>query len=256
MNNSFLRLVQSIAFKVYYILNKLGVFKIVVFDNVFIYLYFMYKRKIESYDLEFLKSYLKKNVTVIDVGANIGFFTMEISKYLDSSSKIIAIEPGSINFLRMQKVIERKKPEPTISLILAGLSEKSGWGSLDIDPFNPANHTISEEHNSTELVELNTLDGITKNLNNVALIKVDVQGYELAVLKGGEKLLDEQSPVLLIEIDNRFNTNLGEKIWDYLDAKSYQMFRTDNLEEPVTKLQLKVSKGYFDVFCIKTRDVA
>ena len=211
----------------------------------------MYKRNIESDNLSFLKSYMKKNITVIDVGANIGYFTIEISKYLDSSSRIIAIEPSLVNFSRMQKVIKEKKPEPSTFLVLAGLSEENGWGSLEIDPSNPANHKISEEQNATKSVELQTLDSITENLENVALIKIDVQGHELAVLKGGKKLLKEQSPALLIEIDNRINANLGEKIWDYLETINYCMFRTNDLDQQITKLRLKATSGYFDVFCIR-----
>lgn len=254
MKNLYLRLVQYIAFKSYYVFNKTGVFNLDVFDRVFIKMYFMYKRKIESESLDFLKCFLKKNITVVDVGANIGYFTIEISKYLDSSSNIIAIEPGAINFSRLQKVIKKKKPVPSISLVLGGLSEKSGWGTLEIDPSNPANHKISEKQNATKSVELLTLDEVTENLNSVALIKIDVQGHELAVLKGGKKLLKEQSPALLIEIDNRFDTSLGEEIWDYLDANSYRMFRSIDLRESITKLQLKDTSGYFDVFCIRKGD--
>jgi FkbM family methyltransferase len=251
MRNSILGLVQYIAFKLYYVLNKTGFFKFDIFDQVFIKLYFMYKRKIESQSLDFLKRFTKENTTVVDVGANIGYFTIEISKYLDSSSRIIAIEPGLINFSRLQKVVEEKKREPSISLVMAGLSEEIGWGSLEIDPSNPANHRLSEEQNAAKSVELYTLDSITENIKNVALVKIDVQGHELAVLNGGKKLLREQSPALLIEIDNRFDTNLGEKIWDYLDAFNYKMFMTNDLEEEITKLQLKFTSGYFDVFCIR-----
>jgi FkbM family methyltransferase len=256
MKNSFLGLVQYIAFKFYYVLNKTGFFTINVFDQAFIKLYFMYKRNIESDNLDFLKSYIKKNITVIDVGANIGYFTIEISKYLDSSSRVIAIEPSPTNFSRMQKVVKEKKLAPRISLVLAGLSEASGWGSLEIDPSNPANHKISEEQNAAKSVELQTLDGITENLHNVALVKIDVQGYELTVLKGGKRLLREQSPALLIEIDNRTNTNLAEKIWDYLEANNYRMFRTNDLEQEITKLQLKVTSGYFDILCVPNEKVA
>jgi FkbM family methyltransferase len=251
MKNLFLGLVQYVAFKFYYVLNRVGIFKFDVFDQAFIKLYFIYKRNIESDNLDFLKSFIKKNITVIDVGANIGYFSIEISKYLDSSSKIIAIEPSPVNFLRMQKVVKKKRPEPSTILVLAGLSEENGWGSLEIDPSNPANHKLTEEVDAAKLVELQTLDGITENLENVALIKIDVQGHELAVLMGGKRLLREQSPALLIEIDNRTNTNLGEKIWDYLDDINYCMFRTNDLEKEISKIQLKATSGYFDVFCIR-----
>jgi FkbM family methyltransferase len=254
MKNLFLRLVQHIALNFYYVFNKVGLFKLDIFERVFIKLYFMYKSKIENESLDFLKSYIKRNITVIDVGANIGYFTIEISKYLDSSSRIIAIEPGLENFSRLQKVVKEKEREPNISLVLAGLSEERGLGSLELDPSNPANHKISETQNGAKSVELYTLDSITEKLKNVALIKIDVQGYELAVLKGGKKLLKQHSPALLIEIDNRLDTNLGGKIWDFMDTFNYQMFRTNNLEEPITRIHLTAMSGYFDVFCISKGD--
>jgi FkbM family methyltransferase len=151
----------------------------------------------------------------------------------------------------LQKVVKEKKRDLSISLVLAGLSEEIGFGSLEIDPSNPANHRLSEEQNAIKTVELYTLDSITENINNVALVKIDVQGHELAVLIGGKKLLREQSPALLIEIDNRFDTKLGEKIWDYLDALNYKVFMSNHLEEEITKQQLKFTSGYFDVFCVR-----
>ena len=251
MKNIILKLVQFIGFKIYYFANKIGIFKIGLFEDLFIEFYFLYKSKIESTGIDFLKKYMVKNITIIDVGANIGFFTIQISKFLDKSANIIAIEPSSENVLRMQKVIKRKSPEPDISIIFGALSDKKGWGHLKMDASNPANHKILEVEDFENSVELQTLDSITENIFNVKLIKIDVQGYELSVLRGGERLLNDQSPVLLIEIDNRIDSKLSLKIWDFLIERGYLIFVPTNLTQSITRSDLEDLDGYFDVFCIK-----
>ena len=255
MKKAFLSCLQFVAFKLYFILNKIGLFKVDYFENLFIKSYYFYKSRIESESLDFLNGYISKHVTVIDVGANIGFFTLQISKFLDSSSTIIAIEPSGVNLSRMRKVIQSKKPEPNIIVVSAALSEAVGWGRLEIDASNPANHKVTKVTNFKKSVELQTLDSVTREVCNVALIKIDVQGHELAVLKGGRKLLSKQSPALLIEIDNRNNSTLGGKIWQFLDTKGYFMFTTTDLQKPISRGQLEGLKGYFDIFCIKKETV-
>ena len=251
MKKYILKLVQFIGFKVYYFANKIGIFNVGFVEDLFIESYFVYKSKIESTGIDFLEKYMGKNITVIDVGANIGFFTIQVSKFLDASANIIAIEPSSENVLRMKKVIEKKNPEPKISIISVALSDKKGWGYLKMDASNPANHKIQEVANSVKTVELQTLDTITENILNVKLIKIDVQGYELSVLRGGERLLNDQSPMLLIEIDNRIDSKLSREIWDFLNERGYWIFMPTNLTQSITRSQLGDLNGYFDIFCIR-----
>ena len=98
MKKVFLFALQNICFQLYFFLDKSGFFNINIIDTVFIKFYFLYKSKLESINLDFLELYLSKNITVVDVGANIGYFTVQISKYLNSSCRIIAIEPNKKNF--------------------------------------------------------------------------------------------------------------------------------------------------------------
>ena len=253
MKKVFLFALQNICFQLYFFLDKSGFFNINIIDTVFIKFYFLYKSKLESINLDFLELYLSKNITVVDVGANIGYFTVQISKYLNSSCRIIAIEPNKKNVHRMNKTLNNLSPLPVVNVLQVGLSDLTGISYLKLDPKNPANHQITKYKEKGEKINIITLDSLCSDRLNVRLVKIDVQGHEFEVLKGGENLIITQSPMFLIEIDNRTSPELAAKIWDYLNFYSYFILSADKEKKVLTRSELINRKGYFDIFCISKK---
>jgi FkbM family methyltransferase len=250
MKYLFSRTIQQLALFIYFLLYSSKLIQLNLVDTIYIKLYLFYKSKIESYDLEFLKDYLKGTITVVDVGSNVGYFTISIAKYLDKTSKILSIEPSEQNITRMKKVLQRRTIVQKIEIVNAGASDSNGVGYLKIDPKNPSNHQISSAKKGCIEIKLLTLDSICSGIGDISLVKIDVQGHELKVLKGADKLIAEQLPILLIEIDNRISSLLALNLWDFLTKHSYLIFLINKKKKILTRQELASQKGYFDIFCI------
>ena len=65
--------------------------------------YPIFKRKQDKLEIDFLTKTIKPGMVVLDIGANIGFYTEIVSKLVGSTGKIHAFEPDSLNFQRLQK---------------------------------------------------------------------------------------------------------------------------------------------------------
>ncbi len=131
-------------------------------------------------------SYVKQWRTAIDVGANVGEWTRPLSKKFES---VVCFEPNP-NF---RKCFAKNITEKNVVLWPYGLSDNE--------------HKAKQDFNSTQLqnedgdIHCRTLDSF--RLTNVDYVKIDVDGFEIPVLKGAVWTLQKNSPVINIEMKRR-----------------------------------------------------
>jgi len=146
---------------------------------------------------EFLKHCEENDIklnTVIDVGAWCGTWSLSICSLAEN---IEAFEPDPTHYHCLEK---NKTANITCRNVALGEAEKQV--GLSEDNFTQAKYITAAGN-----VQMQTLDSY--NFTNVDLIKIDVEGYELSVLKGAERTL-EQCKYLMIELNNnskRFKSN-------------------------------------------------
>jgi len=155
--------------------------------------------------IKLIRSVLKPGMTFIDIGANKGDFSLIAARTMHCEGKVIAFEPEPSNCIWIKKSIDLNKYS-NISLFELALgetdecaklylSEKSGWHSLV--PALPARNIGVIE------VEKRTLDSVVEenNYQNINMIKIDVEGFELMVLRGAYRtLVNNKGVILLIDI--------------------------------------------------------
>jgi FkbM family methyltransferase len=164
----------------------------------------------------------KDSRTFIDVGAHIGSIISEVSHHCPTV-KIVAIEamPDKVGRLRRKfpKVechgcaVSDTEGEATFFVNTA----KSGYSSLG-RPANPDGSNVTEIR-----VPLRTLDGLISS-REVDLIKIDVEGAELGVLRGGERLIGENRPLIMFESGSPTLDGLGytkESMWEWFAGHEY-----------------------------------
>ena len=184
-----------------------------------------------SYDPEtsfFLRKFLNSNCIAIDVGANVGALTLLMAKQCDKG-RIIAIEPGPQSYLRlMDNLTLNPKLLELVTICKVGVSDKKGelfWGE---DPENLGNASLLE--NTGTLVEVQTLDNIIEenNLKRLDFIKIDVEGMEYEVIKGGINSIRKYHPTIYYETLEPFRYfrgfDLYKKIFDELSFEGYMHF--------------------------------
>jgi len=151
------------------------------------------------YERELTRYLLNKNPGFfVDVGAHIGRFTILLAK---NGSDVLAIEPSSSNYKQLCKNILFNNLS-NIKILNIGCSDKEEIGKLvRIRGYTGHNTFLEKEGDSIEKVKLRKLENIIyKKMDNKDIIKMDVEGFEIRVLKGMERILATQNPILVAEI--------------------------------------------------------
>ena len=146
----------------------------------------IYWRKIyEQYRI----NYKSPQVTIFDVGANMGTFTLKAAKRIQNNGIVVAIEPFPYNFTRLQENIRLNRLKNIIVLAVA-LGEMKGTVPLWLPPKNEENTGIAstrfEVSDRFVQVPVLTLNDVMKELKipSIDLLKLDTEGSELSILKG------------------------------------------------------------------------
>ncbi|WP_373523224.1 FkbM family methyltransferase [Aquiflexum sp.] len=155
-----------------------------------------------------LQKILKKGQTIIDVGANQGEYSLWAVKHAGNTGKVIAFEPmdGLYDQLKFNFSLNPNFQSALIPLKI-GLSEAPGKLNLyGKEGDNEGVNTMFPTQTHTVLIQEIILDTLDNQLNlldshHVDLIKIDVEGAELQVLKGALKTLKKYKPYLMIEIN-------------------------------------------------------
>jgi FkbM family methyltransferase len=181
----------------------------------------LFKGVHEPMTTKVFKKVLKPGDAVIDVGANVGYFTLLSSKLVGWRGIVHAFEPSPSNMNTLIHNIKLNKLE-NIQLYEIAASNKTGRMTFYTSSTESARHSLiqTKEHDNNITVEVNKLDDVLGGHFNVNLLKTDTEGNELAVLQGAEKIItNSQDIILIVEINfaalEACNTQLGT-IWRYL----------------------------------------
>jgi len=165
----------------------------------------------------------RKGDIVIDVGAYIGFFTMKMARLVKPSGQVISIEPDPENYKLLVRNIKLNHLTNVVPLRMA-LVDKEGFSKLFFNEEYLSGHSIMFRVGKRFVkVPTMTLDKLIKKLNltRVDFIKIDAEGAEYAILKGGENTLKVNDVRLAIEAAHdetikrkciAFLKNLGYKV--------------------------------------------
>lgn len=210
--------------------------------------------ELESDEVLFQKEFsnIEKGWTVVDVGARVGYYTIRAGLLVESSGKVLSIEPHPETYRVLKMNIELYRLNNVIPVCKAvgnktgkvKLYEGMGSGATSVVSSRPLysldwnrlqrwlefvkSRDILKIFRKTrvpvEYVPMDTLDRIVKekNVEKIDLIKVDVQGAELDVLKGSHNVLKKDKPRLLVEVHPSWNLN-PETLYELLRNYGYSL---------------------------------
>ncbi|MCX6742157.1 MAG: FkbM family methyltransferase [Candidatus Pacearchaeota archaeon] len=144
----------------------------------------------------------KESKVIVDIGANIGRYT--VLGGINSQAKIYSIEPEEDNFRILSKNVKLNNLN-NIELFKIALGNKKGNAKLykDCDSRNYGGHSLKIKRKDFDIVKLDTFDNLFKDkVKKIDLVKIDVEGFELDVLKGMKVFLSENKiKNIILEID-------------------------------------------------------
>ena len=195
-----------------------------------------------------VKNLVSEGNYCLDVGANIGYYTVLLSKLIGSKGIVHAFEPTN----NYKTILYDNIRENNISNVIVhdyALSNKEEELSIYI---GECSATIHPTNNITKQEKINTrkLDDIvtTLDLKKLDIIKVDIDGHEPFFLEGAWKTIEKYNPYILLEIshENYYQSNIFA--WDFyrmLKEKEYYIFSENDLHEFVDELDFLKECGNF-----------
>jgi len=238
------RALQYFLLALYKLASATGVFKTALGRAILDWSYERYKELLEAGDIAVLATVVRQGTVVIDVGANIGFFTQRFASWVGETGKVIAIEPEDVNFERLHQMVLRRQIEAVVETVQAVAAESAGQLKLKLNPANPGDHRVAEEGTPVRAVCLDELVA-ERGWPTVSLVKIDVQGAEERVLRGALKLIEKSQPAFFIEIDDailRVSGSSAESIFRLLTGLDYQIHRNQNRQiSPVISIPQALS---------------
>jgi len=196
-----------------------------------------------EYEPDLMNSYplwCRSGDVILEIGANRGAHTLPLAKYLGPTGRLFAIEPTREAFERLQK---NRSINPSLQNIIEAYQLFMGAGeetklpsaisaswSVSVPVSHPSRSTIDQGLPcSTEGAKVSTIDQFMQDLKCQQLntIKLDVDGNELVVLRGGEKTIAQFRPTLVIElapIHFSVRQDSFSDLIDWLSAHQYQLY--------------------------------
>jgi FkbM family methyltransferase len=219
-------LIGNSIIRLYGLIVRLGVHRIPIFEPAFLTLYASYKKYFEAGPIDRLKEFVPSGSLVIDVGANVGFFSLRFARWVGDGGKVISIEPEDRNYDSLVLALKRAGVMNRVDALKAVAAAAPGMMLLEINPLHPADHKLSRDGTGLPVTAV-TLDDLVQDKKRLrpALVKIDVQGAEMLVLKGAANILRIAGPALFVELHeeglNKFGTSVSA-ILDHLSEHGYE----------------------------------
>jgi len=199
--------------------------------------------------------YIDPEQDVIDIGANIGFYTVLFSKNI-TTGRVLSIEPTSGAYQRLVKNIAHNQLSENIEIFNGAVSDsvssqeiKVIEGREEFSTLGSMTHqAVTGEEWKIEHVQCDTIDNLVdKHDLKPGLIKMDVEGMEHVVFKGCLKTLESHRPVVITELSDLLLQNNGSSAKDVLALFTQFNYQVCSLIDP------KIPVGedaYGEVICI------
>lgn len=207
----------------------------------------------------------KDGGTIIEIGANAGSETVAFADIVGSKGKVYAFEPLPENLAALNNNITLNGFENVIVLPFAA-SDQCGQVFFKRPPleYTGIGHIVSSPEVSQEsIIEVQTvtLDSwlTTKQLTEVKVLFVDVEGAEISVLRGSKSLIATFRPFIVLEADNNHQKRFGstlEILYSEISSHGYQVFPISRLGLAEYSDVLRKKERYYNWFCCPSEKTA
>jgi len=199
-------------------------------------------------DLKIVRHLAGQGDTVADIGANIGVYTLFLSKLVGERGHVYSVEPIPVTFSILSNNIKKLRLA-NVKAFNYAISSQNGLVNMEV----PKREAGNEDYYMARIIDADKRDASLKQFQiksstldsllfardrKIAFLKIDVEGHEVAVLQGASKIIDSHRPAMLMEIldDPEDRLSSAFTIFNMLNKKGYRPYLFDG-----TKLNLYVS---------------
>ena len=159
----------------------------------------------QPYILRHFEEFLKPGMTMFDIGAHFGLFTINAGRLVGPAGHVHAFEPGPVQLKYLRANVEKNHFRERVTVNAVALGKAAGQIGYEPGPESNLGSSRVSTLRSATSVPLITLDGYceSKRIERIDAVKMDVEGFELSVLQGFEKTISRMPPLLVAyECDN------------------------------------------------------
>lgn len=195
----------------------------------FVQTHLYWTNEYEPWDLLQISKWAHPGAIVLDVGANFGYYSLKLGAAVQPGDRVFAFEPSPETFTRLKCNIALNRLDSTVTPVQCALSDNTGFSYLSCPEGNSGAAALSDVRG--EPVELDTLDHFCDRhaINDLSVIKIDVEGNELRVIRGGITSIKRYLPIIMIEFNSSALEKAGTSVFelsDLLHSVGYELFRT------------------------------
>jgi FkbM family methyltransferase len=206
-----------------------------------------------------LSSILKPGCTVLDVGANIGFYSIALGlrlKQLSSGAQLWAIEPITSNFKRLVEMIDINELEDIVKPVNCAFGNQEGevLFHLESKANSETGNAVWIKESNANFLQTNCISYMTKlddfaiknHITSCELIKLDIEGAELEFLQGASEFVSKFRPIIFSEFNPYWVQTFKysfEDLCDFMTLRHYHLYKHRrekndfvSIQEPLTKL--------------------
>ena len=153
---------------------------------------------LEAAGLACIGNYCHRGTRAVDIGANVGVYTLELARRIGSAGRIWAFEPDPGNAGSLRRNVELNRLQ-NVEVVEKAVGASTEEGSLYLDETHHGDHRIFESGHADRRIptDIVALDDFFEPGNPPDLVKIDVQGAEQLVLAGMRRILDSRNGLTL-----------------------------------------------------------
>jgi FkbM family methyltransferase len=218
----------------------------------------------ETTETALFKKIVKEGMVFVDIGANIGYYSLLAATLIGQAGKVYAFEPEPKNYATLLKNI-KMNGYTNIITVQKAVSNRNGVAKLFIGVNDPVLYRIRDSGEKKDMIEVGlvTLDDFFKDKERkIDIIKIDVEGAELSVLRGMPRILAENKDVIILaefDPDNlRSSGTNPDDVLKKLVEHGFKIYEIDKKEEVLHDVDVETlvrtidSKGkgqHIDIMC-------
>jgi FkbM family methyltransferase len=154
----------------------------------------------EPHVTSIVQKILKPGHTFVDVGANIGYFTMLAADLVGSTGQVLAVEPLEKNLQLIYAGIVRNEFHH-VDVMPFGASDSNGFVRMvtDAGTSNALVQSAPSGKRTAKYAPVRPLDWLTASLARIDLLKIDIEGHEIFAWRGGKAMFERCRPLVITE---------------------------------------------------------
>lgn len=222
-------------------------------------LYPVFKRRQDAVEIAWMRRLVRPGSNVLDIGANIGFYTSLLSDLIGAEGCIHAFEPDATNFKHLSAMTGHKN---NVTLVPKAVSDRSGKLLIYTSPTLNVDHRTYAVANYKQAIAVDgvSVDGYVGGRFRVDVIKMDIQGYEFNALRGMERTIKANPAMVIFSEFWPYGFRLcgthANLVYDYIRSLNLQMWLPERGKlRPVSPTMVKefqeIETVYYNVILSK-----